>query len=265
VSPPGSREDRNRPSGPEDPSDTGSVPEASEGWEGLAEEPSAGTLEPSDELEEALREASEAVEAHHGSRGGRRGGPPGGAGPRAVDVATIEALSAELQSLKGEYESSQRELEESRDRLLRLAAEFDNFRKRTLRERQETQLYGHQNLVKELLATVDNLQRAIDHAGAGEGAAALQGLREGVELVLRDLLTMLQRHGVERIQALGETFDPALHEAMAQVPDASAAPNTVVQVLQEGYRLRDRMLRPARVVVSKGSGEGGQQGEGGSA
>lgn len=262
MSPPGSQQDGGRPGDP------GSQPsESAEGWEGLAEEPSAGLLEPGDELEAALREASEAVDAHHGPRAGRSGAPggPGAGGARAVDVATIEALSAELQSLKGEYESTRRELEESKDRQLRLAAEFDNFRKRTLRERQETQLYGHQNLVKELLATVDNLQRAIEHAGGGGGSAELQGLREGVELVLRELLAMLQRHGVERIQALGESFDPALHEAMAQVEDASAPPNTVVQVLQEGYRLRDRMLRPARVVVSRGAGEGAGPGERGSA
>lgn len=231
----------------------------SEGWEGLAEEPSGGSLPPGDELEEALREASEAVEARHGQRPHPRSGGPRGAA-RAVDEATIEALSSELQTVKAEYESAREELEAAKDRLLRLTAEFDNFRKRTLRERQESQLYGHQNLVKDLLAVVDNLERAVQHGGESEGAGELQGLREGVELVLRELLGLLERYGVGVIDAEGRPFDPALHEAMAQVPDTSVAPNTVVQVLQKGYTLRDRMLRPARVVVSRApeaSGEGG--------
>jgi molecular chaperone GrpE len=178
-----------------------------------------------------------------------------------VDEATIQALSAELQGLKTEYESARAELATTQDRLLRLTADFDNFRKRTLKERQDTHLYGHQNLVKELLATVDNLERAAEHAGAGGGAGDLQGLREGVELVLRELSAVLQRHGVKEIQAVGQPFDPELHEALAQLPDASVAPNTIVQVLQKGYVLRDRMLRPARVIVSRApdAGEGGSE------
>jgi molecular chaperone GrpE len=102
---------------------------------------------------------------------------------------------------------------------------------------------------------VDNLDRAIDHA-TRSGGAELESLLQGVELVRRDLLGALGRHGVSRIEARGKPFDPARHEAMAQVEDDAVAPNTVVEELQPGYLLRDRLLRPARVVVSR-RGEGG--------
>jgi len=228
-----------------------------EGWEGLAEEADGGSLQPSDELEAALREASDAV----GSRGGGdspRGSSGGGGG---AHEATIEALANELRSLKDEYERTREELEQTRERHLRLQAEFENFRKRGLKERQEAHHYGHQNLVKDLLPAVDNLERAIAHA-EGNAGGDLQGLLQGVELVRRELLAVLAKHGVSEIDTSQGTFDPAFHEAMAQVPDPSVPPNSIVEVLEKGYRLRDRMLRPARVVVSK-TPEGGSGGQGG--
>ncbi len=201
--------------------------ETPEGWESLSEEPERA-LAPNPELEEAMREAMAAVEAREGEARAAAAAP-------AADSAEAEALRAEVASLQ--------------DRLLRLQADFDNFRKRTLREREEAYLYGHQNLVKDLLPTVDNLERAIEHARASEGAD-LEGLLQGVELVLRELHGALGRHGLSEIEAEGRPFDPALHEAMMQQPDASAPPNTVIRVFQKGYRLRDRMLRAARVLVS---------------
>lgn len=231
-----------------DRDDTTGTDDRVEGWEGLAgEEPSVGTLAPSDELEAALREASDAV----AGRGSARGGVAGGSG---VQDKLIEALSSELQMLKSEYEAAQAELESVRDQHLRLQAEFDNFRRRGLKERQETQLYGHQNLVKELLPTVDNLDRAIEHAEQS-GSEELQQLLQGVELVRRELLGVLERFGVSGIEAHGAAFDPAVHEALAQTPTSEVEPNTVVSVMEKGYQLRDRMLRPARVVVSKAPDE----------
>ena len=214
-----------------------------EGWEGLAgEEPSAGTLAPSDELEAALREASDAVAQRDAEKSAGSGG--------GAQEMLLEALSTELQTLKAEYESAQSELEKAKDQQLRLQAEFDNFRRRGLKEKQESQLYGHQNLIKELLPTVDNLDRAIEHTEQS-GSEELQQLLQGVELVRRELLGVLERFGVTRIEAEGAAFDPAIHEAMAQAPTADVAPNTVVSVMEKGYQLRDRMIRPARVVVSK--------------
>jgi molecular chaperone GrpE len=202
--------------------------EKGEGWESLAEE-SERTLAPSPELEEALREAAEAVEE-------RARAAPAPPPPREAELAA--------------------ELEAAKDRLLRLQADFENFRRRAAKERLEAEQYGHQNLVKDLLTAVDNLDRAIDHARRSD-SGDLESLLQGVELVRRDLGAALTRHGVAAIEAAGQPFDPSLHEAMQQVPDDSVAPNTVVEELQKGYRLRDRLLRPARVIVSRRGGGGG--------
>lgn len=212
-----------------------------EGWESLAEEAGSGSLAPSEELEQALREAAEAVEAREAARQGGGGRPQAGGHPGDGGEAA-EALRAELA--------------ETRDRWIRLNADFENFRKRTLREREEAYQYGHEKLAKDLLPAVDNLERALD-AARKSGVGDLESLLQGLELVQRDLAAVLVRHGVTEVEALGQPFDPSVHEALAQFPDASVAPNTVVQVFQRGYRLKDRLLRPAQVVVSGGSGAGG--------
>ena len=149
-----------------------------------------------------------------------------------------------------EFERIRDELIQSQDKHLRLQADFENFRKRALKERQELLQYGHENLVKDLLSTVDNLDRAIEHTRQSDGGG-LESLLQGVEMLQRELYAILERHSVSQIEAMGGTFDPSLHEAMAQVPDASVAPNTIIEVLQQGYQLRGRLIRPARVVVAR--------------
>ncbi|MCI0548424.1 MAG: nucleotide exchange factor GrpE [Candidatus Rokubacteria bacterium] len=209
-------------------------PTETEGWESLAEA-SEGTLAPSPELEEALREAAEAVEAAERPR-----------------------LEAELEpEAATQVEELSARLVETEDRLLRLQADFDNFRRRALKEREESLRYGHQNLVKELLSTVDNLDRAIDHVRKSEGED-FDGLLKGVELVRKELLAALAKYEVAEIEAQGKLFSPALHEAMAKVPDSSVPPGTVLEVLQRGYQLRDRLLRPARVVVAAAGATDGE-------
>jgi molecular chaperone GrpE len=207
-------------------------PKRTEGWESLAEE-SAGALAPSPELEEALREAEAAVEAREAERGAK---------PREPGAAAreLEALREEKARLE--------------ERLVRLSADFDNHRKRVLREKQETLSYGQENVVKDLLPVVDNLERAIEHASASSGGD-FESVLQGVELVRRELLAVLAKHGVGTIEAEGEAFDPNVHEALAQVEDPKVPAGSVAKVLQRGYRLRDRLLRPARVLVSKGSGD----------
>jgi molecular chaperone GrpE len=205
-----------------------------DGSEPLAEEPSGGSVSPSPELEEALREATEAVEARR----------PEGEGVEAGEGEVIEA-----EALRGELTALQ-------DRMIRLQADFDNFRRRALKEREEAHQYGHENLVKDLLATVDNLSRAIEHARTSDGGD-FESMLQGVELVQRELLGALANHGVSEIEAANVAFDPNVHEAMAQKEDDSVPPNTVIEVFQKGYRLRDRLLRPARVVVST-QAEGGE-------
>jgi molecular chaperone GrpE len=215
-------------------------------------EEAAGTLGPNEELERAMREAAQSVEALHGRR--EPEAPAEGASPQP------EADAAE----GGDVAALRQELAEAKDRTLRLAADFDNFRKRALKDREEAHHFGHQNLVKDLLPTVDNLERALEHARNAGDERPATGLLEGVELVLRELHGLLAKHGVTPIEALGQPFDPALHEAMAQVPDATRPPNTVVEVFQRGYQLRGRLLRAARVVVSRppeASGPTGRQGD----
>jgi len=158
--------------------------------------------------------------------------------------------SAEGEFIDEEIDRLREELIQTQDKHLRLQADFDNFRRRAQKERQELLQYGHENLVKDLLSTVDNLDRAIEHTQQSDGGD-LESLLQGVELLQRELHAILERHAVTEIQAMGGQFDPALHEAMAQVPDASVPPNTVIDVLQKGYQLRGRLLRPTRVVVAR--------------
>jgi molecular chaperone GrpE len=203
-----------------------------EGWESLSEEASGGSLAPSPELEEALRQAEAAVDARQAGRAAERSSP------------SHEALEREVAAL-------QQEKAQLEDRWLRLQADFENHRKRTLREKQEALSYGHELVVKDLLPVVDNLERAIEHASASTGAD-FEGMLQGVELVRRELLAVLAKHGVSTIEAEGEVFDPNLHEALAQMEDDKVPAGRVGRMLQKGYRLRDRLLRPARVMVSKG-------------
>ena len=205
--------------------------EGTEGWESVAEE-SGKSLAVNPELEAALREASEAIdEDGHVKR------------PEPPDRSAADQFSEE------EVERMAGQLVENRDKYVRLLADFDNFRRRAHKERQDVILYGHENLVKDLLSTVDNLERAIEHSEQNANAD-LRGLLQGVDLVRRELLAALGKHGVSVIEAQDQVFDPTLHEAMGQIPDDSVPPGTVIQVLQKGYQLHDRMLRPARVMVA---------------
>ena len=203
-------------------------------------------IEPSEEMEEALREATASVEA-------RREGADTPSAATSADERTMEALIAELQSMKEEFEARCKEADEVTDRYTRLQAEFENFRRRSLKEKQEALQYGQQNLIKDLLATVDNLERALEHAAPGQ-EADLSSVLEGVALVQREFLTALGKLGVKQVDPAGEAFDPNYHEAMGQVPAEGVEPNSVVQVLQKGYVLQDRMLRPARVLVAAANG-----------
>jgi molecular chaperone GrpE len=215
-----------------------------EGWESLAQEESAGVLSSSDELDAALREAADALD----ETGYKKDGPPGEA--EASPEGEAPAAGPAGAEPAGGEEGLALELKQAQDRLLRLQADFENFRRRASKERLEVSQYGHQNLVKDLLGTVDNLERAIGHA-RGSGDRDPESLLQGVELVQKELLTLLGKHGVVQIEAVGKDFDPAVHEAMAQSADASVEPNTVIEELQRGYQLRDRLLRPSRVIVAK--------------
>ena len=215
-----------------------------------------GSLETSQELEEAMREAARSVEA----RAAQRRAEESGGDPDASEEDLSSDRAPEDGASPPRIAELERELAEAKDRTLRIAADLENFRKRALKDREEAHHFGHQNLVKDLLPSVDNLERAVDHARKG-GEESASGLLEGVELVLRELHSVLSKHGVTSIEALGQPFDPSLHEAMAQIPDGSQPPGTVVEVFQRGYQLRNRLLRPARVVVSKRPDDAGARSE----
>ena len=201
----------------------------------------------SDELEEALREATQALEERDSGNKPSESTDPSASSP---DKMTIELLSNELQELKTLHEEKLKEVEEQSEQLLRLQAEFENFRRRSLKEKQESLKFGHQNLVKDLLSTVDNLERALEHGSQNSGAE-VKGILDGVELVHREILGALAKHGVSEIEAEEKIFDPSVHEAMGQIPNRDVPANTVLQVLQKGYLIHDRMLRPSRVIVSR--------------
>ncbi|MGD9480013.1 nucleotide exchange factor GrpE [Shinella sp. G-2] len=142
-----------------------------------------------------------------------------------------------------------------RDRYLRLAAEMDNLRRRTERDVKDAKSYSVAGFARDMLAVSDNLRRALDAipAEAKEtGDAGLTALAEGVEMTERSMLAALERHGVRKIEPMGEKFDPNFHQAMFEVPNAEIANNTVVQVVQAGFVIGERVLRPAMVGVSKG-------------
>ena len=152
-------------------------------------------------------------------------------------------------------EALQKEAADSRDRMLRTLAEMENLRKRTQKEVADARVYGVSKFAGDIVDIADNLQRAIDAVPADAKASADPGLKaliEGVELTERSLLSALEKHGVKKIDPTGEKFDPNFHQAMYEVPDASVASGTVVQVVQAGYTIGERVLRPALVGVSKG-------------
>ena len=161
-------------------------------------------------------------------------------------------------SLEGDYEVVVRlmkENEELKDRALRVAADMENLRRRTARDVQDARTYAVTNFARDMLSVSDNLRRALDAipADAREaGDAGFKTLVEGVEITERAMLSALERHGVRRLDPQGEKFDPNFHQAMFEVPNADVPANTVVQVVQSGYSIGERVLRPAMVGVAKG-------------
>jgi molecular chaperone GrpE len=159
------------------------------------------------------------------------------------------ASTSEVQQLRQSLEQKTREAAEANDKYLRAAADFDNYRKRMQRDLTDFRKYANEQMALELLTVADHLGLALKHAA--ESGETVQGLREGVELVYKQLCDVLEKFGVTRFSAEGEPFDPAKHEALMQVAAADVPENTVVQVLQDGYLYHDRVLRHAKVGVSK--------------
>ena len=156
---------------------------------------------------------------------------------------------------EGSVEALTKEVAEAKDRTLRTLAEMENLRKRTAKEVADARTYGITAFARDVLDIADNLQRALDAvpAEAREAAdAGLKALIEGVEITEKSLHKALEKNGVSRLVPHGEKFNPIFHQAMYEVPDASVPSGTVVQVVQGGYTINERVLRPALVAVSKG-------------
>ena len=185
-------------------------------------------------------------------------GPDATVAQAAADAAANvenEAVKEAAASEPDPLELLKAENAELRDRYLRLAAEMDNLRRRTEREVKDAKSYSVAGFARDMLAVSDNLRRAIDAIPPEAKAAADAGLTtliEGVEMTERSMLSALERHGVRKLEPVGQKFDPNFHQAMFEVPNTEAPNNTVVQVVQAGFTIGERVLRPAMVGVAKG-------------
>lgn len=173
-----------------------------------------------------------------------------------------EALEAAAEARdaanEGDYEALVRlmkENEELKERALRIAADMENLRRRTARDVQDARAYSVANFARDMLSVSDNLNRALEAIPAeakAAGDAGFMALIEGVEMTERAMLSALERHGVKKLEPQGAKFDPHFHQAMFEVPNPDVPANTVVQVVQPGYSIGERVLRPAMVGVAKG-------------
>ena len=172
-----------------------------------------------------------------------------------VEPSEADQLREELNGVRGELEASQKESRELKSRLIRSVADFDNFRKRVNKEKDEQRKYGNDKVIGDLLPIVDNLERALQHAEK-VGGADVGGLVDGVHMVLKQFVSTMQRYGVVGFESRLEKFDPEKHEAVQQVDSEDHESGTVLEVFQRGYHIHDRLLRPALVVVSRNPSEG---------
>jgi molecular chaperone GrpE len=159
----------------------------------------------------------------------------------------------EPQGERGGPDANPEKVAELEDRLLRTAAEFENFKRRRAKETADLLRYRSEPLVRDLLPVLDALERAIR---SSEGTRDYQAFHDGVEMILQQMREVLARHGVERDDPVEESFDPHRHEAVAMTPSDDVEADHVVEVMEPGYLLYDRVVRPARVVVSSGDGKG---------
>ncbi len=187
--------------------------------------------------------STEPAQTEVGPKAARESAPAGDGDRLQARVGLLEAQLEE--SFARARETSER-LKETHERLLRTSADFDNFKKRALKEKEDTRKFGSESLLKDFLPVADNLERALDHAEQHDPKQVL----EGVRLVQKMLESQLARHGVTSFSAVGLAFDPTLHEALMQ-QESDSPPNTVLSEMARGYKLHDRLVRPAAVVVSK--------------
>ena len=154
----------------------------------------------------------------------------------------------EEKDMAAALEEAKNKLQETEDKLLRLAAEFDNTKKRLEREREISLKYAEENILKDLLPGIDNIERAMEQS---RDSNSIESLLEGVELTRNGLLATLEKYGVKAIKSIGQPFDPNIHEAIAMEETDQVEPNFVLREYLKGYFFKERLLRPAKVIVSK--------------
>lgn len=187
------------------------------------------------------------TEPRPGGNGGPAGERPGDDAGTPFAADSVGEASAEALDLHAEVVTLRRQLDDKHDQMLRALAEADNIRRRAQRERDDYVRYASESLIRELIPVLDNLDRAL---GAARASGDAPGVVDGVELIRRELLRVLERAGVTRYSAVGQPFDPARHEAVSRVVSVEAPPDTVVSELGPGYLLNGRVLRAALVAVA---------------
>ncbi len=176
---------------------------------------------------------------------------------RSADAEQIATLKAEIEKLNNLLQEREKELAEVKDKYLRALADQENARRRIRQQSDESVRLQKENLLRDVLPIMDNLERAVDAArGGGNGKSIV----EGVEMVLASMRDLLKQQGVTSVESVGKQFDPARHEAIDHVSSDVHPPNTVVQEFHRGYQIGDRVLRPARVVVAGGNGTADRSG-----
>jgi len=165
-----------------------------------------------------------------------------------ADGGTPPSAEQRLNDPQAELQAKEAENKETYDRLLRVTAEFENYKKRMSREMEDFRKYANQSLLKEMLSAVDHIELAIQAASAP--AAADAGMVDGLNLTLKEFLRILEKFSVKPIEAVGKPFDPQVHEAIMREPCDQLPENTVVREMQKGYTIHDRLLRPSLVVVA---------------
>jgi len=170
--------------------------------------------------------------------------------PLENETGDVDSADTEnsLKEMEARFEAKEEEAKETYDRLLRVSAEFENYKKRSAREMEEFKKYANQSLLKEMLSVVDNLELAI--TSSQDGKTADKTLIEGLNLTLNEILRVFEKFNVTPIEAKGKTFDPAYHEAVMREETDDYPENTVISEFQKGYLIHDRLLRPAMVVVA---------------
>ena len=163
------------------------------------------------------------------------------------DEDVDKEASARNEELKEELALKEKEVTANYDKYLRVVADLENYKKRSIREKADIIKYGKEDIIKDILPFVDNLDRALDHADSSD----IQALKEGIRLIQEQLLSCLKKHGVEKIESFGLDFDPNFHEAIMQVESEEHAENKVVNEVQKGYLLNGRLLRPSKVCICK--------------